>query len=219
MILDMLSPLTRIKIARPVTFIFVLPNGPDRYPADESLTCNRSECTTLAEKVQQTMNRLDGMTLTHEEAAWKRVKEHDHGHSEAELRVIYGEYVSPRLRELWRRLNAQPHDRRMTGREDHISMQWFDSEVAQAERSMQADYTLWLETEARKRREESLRQFLYNGPLAKKWRDGIGSQYERLSMSNYRTKEDEKWLLKHRNEFEAKERERKSLIREWHERD
>ncbi|KAL8639098.1 MAG: hypothetical protein Q9226_008917 [Calogaya cf. arnoldii] len=213
-VLDVLSPLTRIKVAQPVIFTTINVDLPDPFDAyNPSTSCEHFECKELTSNLQQAMGCHDGKELTHEEDAWKRVKALDHGHpgipKSESVQLLY---------KLYNRLNMLQRHRGMNAWHDDQMKLLFDDHVEQAEKSMRRDYKLWQKAQAKKRDEESLRRFTEGGTLAKLWSDGVGKEYEDLRMVKHRTREDEKWLLIYGEVLKSLKQENARLTRKWHER-
>ncbi|KAI4264932.1 MAG: hypothetical protein L6R38_009754 [Xanthoria sp. 2 TBL-2021] len=213
-ILDVLSPLTRIKVAKPVVFRAIFNHGKGEFQIDRPMEdCTRVECKNFAQNVQQVLGRLDGKDLLDEEKEWKRVKELDRGNPG--MRSIKTVEL---LERLWERLSEFQYWRGVNAWCDSTFKELFDDAMDQAEKSVRKDYRRWQQGQAEKRREESLRRFREEGPLAKLWSGGLQKEYEDLSMRKHRTQEDRKWLMIFKEVFESKEREWRRLTLEWHER-
>lgn len=213
-ILDILSPLTRLKVAEPVVFRTIFNHGKSEFQVDRPMEdCTRLECKKLALDVQQALGRLDGNDLLDEEKEWKRVKELDRGNPH-----MRSPETVKMLDQLWARLSELQYYRGVQGWPEVTSKGLFDSLMKQAEESICKDYRRWQKARAKERREESLRRFREEGPVAKLWSGGLQKEYDDLRKRKHRSPEDSKWLMMYQVVFESKERERRRLTREWHQR-
>ncbi|KAI4277742.1 MAG: hypothetical protein LQ337_001553 [Flavoplaca oasis] len=69
-VLDFLSPLKRIKVAK--TVVFKPASG--LFIDAEDDNCNGNRCLSLAHTMEASMGQLNGEALTYREATWKRIK-------------------------------------------------------------------------------------------------------------------------------------------------
>ncbi|KAL8672013.1 MAG: hypothetical protein Q9168_003518 [Polycauliona sp. 1 TL-2023] len=169
-ILDILSPLKRVKVARPLKFEVIIQNN--NYRANTSLIpCKHPVCQRLTHHVQQVMGRLDGMQLTHEEETWKRIKELDLGRPKNLVLKFRSSKSSQLLENLWDRLNLLQNHREMDASHDAALVRMFDSDAKETKKSLQQDNTSWRKFKARKLRRQNLRRYREQGPLAKLWLD------------------------------------------------
>ncbi|KAL8864358.1 MAG: hypothetical protein Q9198_009915 [Flavoplaca austrocitrina] len=146
-VVDYLSPLTRVKVAKRVTYKAILLDGTDQFQADGSLIpCKRLECKDLAHSLGQSMGCLDGRELNHEEREWKRIKDVAHRHSE----VAKEEWESYQLLySLWEEFNTLPSRRNINGWHDELINDLFAEDVALAEESIRRDYRKWQKGQAK----------------------------------------------------------------------
>ena len=203
-VVDFLSPLTRIKVAKRVTYSAILLDGANQFQADGPLIpCKRLECKDLAHSLEQSMGCLDGRELNHEEREWKRIKEVAHRHSEV-LEVEWESYLL--LFELWEELDTLPDRRNINGWHDELINDLFAEDVALAEESIRRDYREWQKGQANERRQQSLRWHRGGGLPAEIWSDELQRDYEDLSLRKRRDQEEENWLKIFKEVFESRRR-------------
>ncbi|KAI4270679.1 MAG: hypothetical protein LQ337_006535 [Flavoplaca oasis] len=201
-VVDFLSPLTRIKVAKRVTYKAILLDGTDQFQADGSLIpCKQLECKDLAHSLGQSMGCLDGRELNHEEREWKRIKEVANYHPE----VLEAETIQL-LYELWEELNTLPDRRNINKWHDELINDLFAEDVALAEESIRRDYREWQKDQANERRQQSLRRHREGGLPAAIWSDELQRDYEDLSLRKRRTQEEENWLVIFKEVFESRRR-------------
>ncbi|KAI4109320.1 MAG: hypothetical protein LQ339_001820 [Xanthoria mediterranea] len=135
--LDFLTPLQRLRVAKPVVLEAVHDNGFDGLEGDVWLnTCSEPECQHLAEFARKSLHHLDGKLISQEEERWKELKAMDRGD---DARRSHESRIS--LHGLWTRLNhIQDTDRNATRRgvEDRLKRDFKRCAVC-AEVSMQQD--------------------------------------------------------------------------------
>ncbi|KAL9029599.1 MAG: hypothetical protein Q9180_007011 [Flavoplaca navasiana] len=211
-VVDYLSPLTRIKVAKRVTYKAILSDGTDPFQADGSLIpCKRPECKDLAHSLGHSMGCLDGRELNHEEREWKRIKEVARRLSE----VVEEEWESYQLLyKLWEELNTLPNRRNINGWHDDLINDLFAEDVALAEESIRRDYREWQKDQANERRQHSLRRHREGGLPAAIWSDELQEDYEDLSLRKRRDQGEENWLVVFKEVFESRRRACDPLILE-----
>ncbi|KAL8733029.1 MAG: hypothetical protein Q9166_002427 [cf. Caloplaca sp. 2 TL-2023] len=207
-IIDFLSPLHRIKVAKPVVFETTYQDrNSNRQETIWPISCRRTECNNLAQSIQASMGHLNGKELTSEEQTWKRIKELDHGNPH-----ILREESIRLLGILWEFLNSLQdtyweYDKYM-----------FAEYAERTEDSMQKDYKyrVWERKEAQKRR---LRSFLRLGEgdsqLKSLWPTERAMEHDALSKRTNRTPEEQQRVLQLAKEFRAKQDRWAFLVWEW----
>ncbi|KAL8774076.1 MAG: hypothetical protein Q9209_001184 [Squamulea sp. 1 TL-2023] len=210
--LDFLSPLKRINVAEPVTFTAIKYHGRNQDRPDRTMhPCKHIACKNLAQSMQRTLGQLKRQELPLEEKSWKRVKEMDNG----DPGILRSTSIQL-LQDLWHRLNSMQSQRGMTVWSDDMLKQSFDDINTVVVISMQKDYRVWQNKQAKIHREESLRR-LRNGSLAKLYSESFAKEYEALATRKNRTRDDEMWLGIHGKVFKFRKAEWARLTQEWHE--
>ncbi|KAL8774075.1 MAG: hypothetical protein Q9209_001183 [Squamulea sp. 1 TL-2023] len=155
-LLDLLTPLRRIKVAKPVVLIKACNSGTRKakaIPRDEwwRCVCARPECEQLFQRLQGAMGNLTGEKLTDDEQTWKKVKELAYG-----APYVVGSFTLSKIEEVWISLYRLQLERGKDAEQDIKHQASFRKQVKNALRSMQDEYRMWAE-KREKCHEESLR--------------------------------------------------------------
>lgn len=194
---DFLSPLKRIKVAKPVVFEVYRDIGTGKSEGDAVL-CQDAECMKLVGRSHENMDCLRGEYLPYEEEAWRTIKGLDHGNT----RMLRTDSVYM-LRALWQTFN----DLQSHGFTPHDPLpRQFAQSVERTRIRMLKDYEVWQKVQAKKRRRESLRRHREEGLTAELWSDELQRDYEDLSLRKLRSQEEESWLVSFKEVFESRRR-------------
>ncbi|KAL8885528.1 MAG: hypothetical protein Q9215_006635 [Flavoplaca cf. flavocitrina] len=202
---DFLSPLKRIKVAKAVVFEVYHDIGTGKAEGDAVL-CNDAECMKLVGRLDENMGYLNGEYLPYEEEAWRRIKGLDHGNTQ-----MWRTNSAYMLTNLWHTFNKLQSQ----GFTPQNSLpRYFAVSVEKARIQMLKDHAVWQRAQAKKRRQESLRQYNEKGLPAEIWSDELQRDYEDLSLRKRRNQEEENWLMIFKEIFESRRRAYDPLILE-----